>query len=123
MSAPSAVSPHGGAGPGLRDGFSPALIMEVELTEPLSAVSYDGRHDRAWVLGRLHGEPVGSCVIWLDAAGVAPGQLAALLWPDLCEPVTDRFAAVACPRLARSPARDSRPIRRTGCSFATAVRC
>jgi len=97
MSAPSAVSPHSGAGPGLRDGFSPALIMEVELTEPLPAVSYDGRHDRAWVLGRLHGEPAGSCVIRLDPAGVAPGQLAALLWPDLCEPVTDRFAAAGLP--------------------------
>jgi hypothetical protein len=71
--------------------------MEVELTEPLPAVSHDGRHDRAWVLGRLHGEPVGSCVIRLDAAGVAPGQLAALLWPDLREPVADRFAAAGLP--------------------------
>ena len=97
MSAPSAVSPHDGPGPDLSDGFSPALIMEVELTEPLPAVSHDGRHDRAWVLGRLHGEPVGSCVIRLDAAGVAPGQFAALLWPDLREPVADRFAAAGLP--------------------------
>ena len=97
MSAPSAVSPHDGPRPDLSDGFSPALMMEVELTEPLPAVSYDGRHDRAWVLGRLHGEPVGSCVIRLDAAGVAPGQLAALLWPDLREPVADRFAAAGLP--------------------------
>src|SRR6266516_4163760 len=97
MSAPLAVSPHDGSGPDLRDGFSPALVMEVELTEPLPAVSYDGRHDRAWVLARLHGEPVGSCVIRQDAAGVAPGQLAALLWLDLREPVADRFAAAGLP--------------------------
>ena len=85
MSPPPAVSPHDGPGPNVSDGFSPALMMDVELTEPLPAVSYDGQHNRAWVLGRLHGEPIGSCVIRLDAPGLAPGQLAALLWPELRE--------------------------------------
>src|ERR1700682_2842823 len=96
MSAP-AVSSHDGPVPSVSDGFSPALMMEVELTEPLPAVSYDGQYKRAWVLGRLHGEPVGSCVIGLDAAGLAPGQLAALLWPELSEPVAGRFAAAGLP--------------------------
>ena len=40
MNAPTTVSPHDGPGPDLSDGFSPALIMEVELTEPLPAVSH-----------------------------------------------------------------------------------
>jgi GT2 family glycosyltransferase len=48
----------------------------------------------------LHGEPVGSCVIRLDAAGLAPGQLAALLWPELREPVGERFAAAGLPQPA-----------------------
>ena len=74
MSAPSAVSPHDRPGPDLSDGFSPALIMEVELTEPLPEVSYDGRHDRAWVLGRLHGEPVGSSSSGWMRPGWLPGS-------------------------------------------------
>ena len=91
MSTPPAVSPHDGRGPNVNDGFSPALMMEVELTEPLPAVSYDGQHRRAWVLGRLHGEPVGTCIIELDEAGLTPGQLGALLWPELREPVAGPF--------------------------------
>ena len=79
------------------DGFCPALMMEVELTKPLPAVSHDGKHGRVWVLARLHGEPVGSCVIPLGA-GLAPGELGALLWPELRGPVTARFAAAGLPR-------------------------
>jgi polysaccharide pyruvyl transferase WcaK-like protein/glycosyltransferase involved in cell wall biosynthesis len=73
--------------------FSPAQMLEVELTEPLPAVSYDAQHRRAWVLARLHGEPVGTCVIQLEEEGLTPEQLGALLWPRLREPVTARFAA------------------------------
>ena len=78
-------------------GFSPARLMDVELTRPLPAVRFDGRHHRLWVLGRLHGEPVGSCAVRLGTAGLAPGQLAALLWPELREPVAGRFAAAGLP--------------------------
>jgi GT2 family glycosyltransferase len=92
MSAP-AIVPHQDGPLPVGDGFSPALMMEIELTEPLPAVSYDGRYNRAWVLGRLHGEPIGSCIIPLDAAGLTPAQLGALLWPELREPVAARFAA------------------------------
>jgi len=80
------------------DGFSPALMMDVELTEPLPSVSYDGRRRRVWVLGRLYGEPVGSCLLRLNAGGLAPGQLAALLWPQLREPVAARFAVAGLPK-------------------------
>lgn len=81
-------------------GLSPALTMEVELTEPLPAVSYDGRHRRAWVLARLHTEPVGTCAIPLDEKGLTPGQLGTLLWSALREPVTERFAAAGLPQPA-----------------------
>lgn len=79
------------------DGFSPALMMDVELTEPLPSVRHDGRH-RVWVLGRVHGEPVGSCLLRLNAPGLTPGQLAALLWPELREPVAGRFTAAGLPQ-------------------------
>jgi O-antigen biosynthesis protein len=78
-------------------GFAPALMLDVELTGPLPPVPCDGQHRRVWVLARLHGEPVGSCLLPLDPAGLAPGQLAAMLWPDLRAPVTTRFAAAGLP--------------------------
>jgi glycosyltransferase involved in cell wall biosynthesis len=95
MTAPTAAPRADLAAPG--HGFSPALMMEAELTGPLPAVSYDGQHRRAWVLGRLHGEPVGASVLPLDENGLTPGQLGALLWPDLREQVTARFAAAGQP--------------------------
>lgn len=73
-------------------------MMEVELTKPLPAVSYDGKHGRACVLARLHGEPVGSCVIPIGVAGLAPGEVGALIWPELREPVGARFTAAGLPR-------------------------
>jgi O-antigen biosynthesis protein len=86
----------GGFWPEASDGFCPALMMEVELTRPLPAVSCDGRQ-RAWVLARLHGEPVGSCVIGLDAAGLTPRQMGAQLWPAVRETVTGRFTEAGLP--------------------------
>jgi GT2 family glycosyltransferase len=64
-------------------------------------VPCDGHHRRVWVLARLHGEPVGSCLLPVDPTGLAPGQLAAMLWPDLCAPVTTRFAAAGLPAPGR----------------------
>jgi GT2 family glycosyltransferase len=98
MRAPRAVSLRHGPTPEASDGFSPVLMMEVELTQPLPAVNSGGTHSRAWVLGRLHGEPVGSCTIPLGAAGLAPAELGALLWPELREPVEARFAAAGLPQ-------------------------
>ena len=99
MNAPAARAPEpGGSWPEASDGFCPALMMEVELTRPLPAVSHDGRHRRAWVLARLHGEPVCSCAIGLDEAGLTGRQLGALLWPALRDAVTGRFAEAGLPR-------------------------
>jgi GT2 family glycosyltransferase len=77
---------------GTNDEFSPVLMMEVELTSPLPAVRHDGLHERLWVLGRLHGEPIGVCVIKLEHEGLTPDQLGALLWPEYRQAVTERFA-------------------------------
>jgi glycosyltransferase involved in cell wall biosynthesis len=73
-------------------------MMEVELTQPLPAVSRDGEHRRAWVLARLHTEPVGACVLALGEDTLAPGQFAGLLWEHLREPVAARFAAAGLPQ-------------------------
>jgi len=91
MTVPTAARSESPA-PGVTDTSSPALMMDIELTEPLPAVSHDGQHRAAWVLGRLHGEPVGTCIIGLDEEGLTPGQLGRLLWAELSEPVTKRFA-------------------------------
>jgi O-antigen biosynthesis protein len=73
--------------------FCPAQMVDVELTGPLPAMSYDGLHRRALVLGRLHTEPVGTCMVPLGAAGLTPDQLAVQLWAAFREPVAERFAA------------------------------
>jgi glycosyltransferase involved in cell wall biosynthesis len=72
--------------------------MEVELTEPLRTVCYDGRHRQVWVLGRLHTEPIGACLIQLGPEGLNPGQLSELLWRELRTPVNERFAAAGFSR-------------------------
>ena len=87
------------------EGFSPARIMDVELTEQLPTVSYDGQHRQVWMLVRLHTEPVGVLVVHLGKEGLAPDRLGALLWSEFREPVTERFAAAGLPR-PRSLTRD-----------------
>ncbi len=96
MTVPPATYPEAPAAPA-GAAFSPALMLEVELTEPLPAVSYDGQRRRAWVLGRLYGEPVGTCIVGLDAEGLTPAQLGTLIWPELREPVAERFLAAGMP--------------------------
>jgi len=92
-----------GPAPGVNDGFTPALMMEVELTGPMPAVSYDGRHGRAWVLARLHGEPVGACAVPLGMSGLTPGEFGALLWPTVRDQVAERFAAADLPQPGTLP--------------------
>ena len=77
----------------LGEGFSPIRVVDVELTEPLPPMRYDGGRRDVWVLGRLHTEPVGACVVHLGQEGLTPGQLSMQLWRELRKPVTERFAA------------------------------
>lgn len=94
----SAVTPHRNSRViGNDERFPPAMMVEVELTESLPRLSYDGQHELAWVLARLHGEPVGTCVIRLDQPGLSPDELGALLWTELSEPVTVRFGQAGLP--------------------------
>jgi GT2 family glycosyltransferase len=98
MSVPAA--PAVSAGSGASDGFSPVRILEVELTAPLPQLDRDGRYGRAWILVRLHTEPVGVCVTPLPPAGITPDELGALIWTRLGEPIAARFAAAGLARPA-----------------------
>ncbi|MEP7022249.1 MAG: glycosyltransferase [Actinomycetota bacterium] len=82
---------------GAGDGFVPATVLDVELSEPLQGIRCDGQHRRVWVVGRLYSEPLGICVLRLGPDGVAPGQLAAMLWPGFREAVCARFNAAGLP--------------------------
>ncbi len=83
--------------PGDSDGFSPVMVMEVELAEPLPAVPGSEPYRRVSVLVRLHTEPVGMCLAPLRPEGITSDQLAAALWGELRGPVAGRFAAAALP--------------------------
>jgi GT2 family glycosyltransferase len=78
-------------------GFSPAWMLDVELTEHLPSVRYDGQHGRVWVLCRLNSEPLGVCVVRLGRDGLTPGQLGALLWSEFNDAITERFASAGLP--------------------------
>jgi O-antigen biosynthesis protein len=77
--------------------FSPVRMMDVELTCPLPAVPFDEQREKAWILARLHTEPVGVCVVRPGRHGLTCDQLGALLWPEVREPVTERFAEAGLP--------------------------
>lgn len=78
--------------------FSPTRIVEVELAQPLPRLDGDGRYGQAWILVRLHTEPVGVCATALPKEGIDPDGLAALIWRELSEPVAERFAAAGLAR-------------------------
>jgi GT2 family glycosyltransferase len=95
----SADMPHPAAEPdaSASEEFSPAWMMDVELTEHLPSVCYDGRHGRVWVLCRLNSEPLGVCVAHLSRDGLTPDQIGALLWSEFSEIITERFASAGLP--------------------------
>lgn len=77
--------------------FLPTRIIEVELTERLPRLDHDGHYGRAWVLVRLHTEPVGVCVVTLPGDGVEPDALGEIIWRELGSALAGRFAAAGLP--------------------------
>jgi GT2 family glycosyltransferase len=63
-----------------RAGRIPALLRDIELSEPLPAIDAHGpdgrRAERAWLLVRLYTEPIGSLLLDLPEGGLAPAALA-----------------------------------------------
>ncbi len=98
-----ARQPHGIDGAHLvtAPGFSPVMMLEVELTQPLPALPPDGECQRAWVLARLHTEPVGVCMLAIADEGLTSEEVAAALWGEMREAVQDRYRAfgLRCPEV------------------------
>ena len=62
--------------------FTPVRMLDIELTRPLPSVPYDGRHRRLCVLGRLHMEPVGVCIVSISPEGLTSVSLLRRYGPD-----------------------------------------
>ena len=73
----------------------------MELTAALPALRSDGQRHRAWVTGRLHSEPVGTCVLELGDRELHPDDLGVLLWEAFRTPVAERFEAAGMPAPGR----------------------
>lgn len=72
-------------------------IMEVELSQSLPAVSFDGKYRRLSVLARLHTEPIGTCTVDVESGGLTPEQFGEILWRELEDAIAERFAAAGVP--------------------------
>ncbi len=94
MAAPASLSGPDTVG---ADEFRAIKLMEVELSRALPALSYDGARQRVWVLARLLTEPIGACLVDVDADGVSPARLADVLWRELGQVIVGRFVAAGQP--------------------------
>lgn len=72
-------------------------IMEVELTQPLPGLSYDGTHRRVSVLARLLSEPIGACVIDVASGDLSPAHFGGILWREVQPAIVKRFEAAGLP--------------------------
>jgi O-antigen biosynthesis protein len=72
-------------------------VMEVELCQPLPAVSFDSEYRRLSVLARLHTEPIGICVVDLESSELTPERFGEILWGELGGVIAERFAAAMLP--------------------------
>ena len=98
MTVPAAPrqSARGQAQANAGGGFSPTRIIEVELTAALPRLDYDGHYGRAWILARLHTEPVGVCVLPLPAEGSPPESSRRCSGASSASRSAERFAAAGC---------------------------
>ncbi len=86
----------------------PAVVRDVELTEPLptiDATGPDGRRvERAWLLVRLYTEPLGSLLLDVPATGLTPAGLAGAIGDRFGELIRDRVTAAVGALVARHAA-------------------
>jgi GT2 family glycosyltransferase len=80
-----------------RIGRIPAIVREIELSEPLPTIPARGPHgqraERVWLLVRLFTEPIGSLLLDLPEAGLDPFQLSDAVDQAMGEAVEERFVA------------------------------
>jgi GT2 family glycosyltransferase len=81
------------------DAVLPAVVLDLDLSEPLptvSAVAPDGRRvARAWALVRLFTEPIGTVLVDVPHRGLRPTDLAAAIDRELGATVRPRLAELA----------------------------
>jgi O-antigen biosynthesis protein len=80
-----------------REKFSPLNVVEIELGQPLPPVRRRDQYKRAWVLVRLYGEPLGTCVIEIDPVGFTADQFANILWLKFGKDIVERFEEAGLP--------------------------
>ena len=79
--------------------FLPVQVCEVELSEPVSAITAPG-HESALVLARWYSEPLAVVDIPLRDGTADAGQVAQALWLSVGQQVKDRCSAAGMPSTA-----------------------
>jgi glycosyltransferase involved in cell wall biosynthesis len=76
----------------------PASVSDIELSQPLPAIpamAQDGRRTaQAWLLVRLFSEPIGTLLLDVPAAGLAPADVAAAIDAELGTALAPRLKEV-----------------------------
>ena len=75
----------------------PVCVMDVEITRPLPAIAPDPRLPGAWILVRLHTEPIGVCRLPIGANDLTPDDLGEALWTRLGSEISRRASAAGFP--------------------------
>ncbi len=81
--------------------FRPLRMAEVELTRPLP--NLPGDRSTAWLLVRLHTEPIGSVEVPVAVGGLSGVALAEIIWSRLRGPIVARFHRAGIPAPNRVP--------------------
>lgn len=98
MTLPAAVpARHEQSQRSISGGFLPTQVIEIELTERLPRLSRAGNFGRAWILVRLHTEPIGVCVVTLLDEGISPDKLGEILWREVGGAIVGRFVSAGLP--------------------------
>jgi glycosyltransferase involved in cell wall biosynthesis len=84
--------------------FHPVLVREVELSEPVPAISASSAYESALVLARWYSEPIGVVSVPLVDGGVSGDELGAVLSFRLGAELSARFAAAGEAEPAALPA-------------------
>lgn len=100
MSAPLSLSGPASRSTGPAE-FAAISMVEVELSQPLPTVLADGRSQRVWVLVRLLTEPIGTCIVDVADGEVSSARFGEILWGELGEAISQRFAAAGLPPPSR----------------------
>ena len=87
--------------------FSPALVCEAELSEPVAGITASPERSAALVLARWYSEPLALVSVPLRDGKASADQVARELWQAVAEPVAARRAAAGEPALATAAHRQA----------------